>query len=140
MFIFERFLKNVLFLPCIILEIFAILQTDFSNFQIPNNFHTKLWIAYKKIELLIIFLEKWYKHEIITSYFSSQEKITDAIIQNDGELIGIFFQMVSWCTTIAPNFLFLVYHYPELWTSYKNDPAQAYAYPSWSRINRFKWF
>lgn len=93
-----------------------------------------------KIELLIIFLEKWYKHEIITSYFSSQEKITDAIIQNDGELIGIFFQMVSWCTTIAPNFLFLVYHYPELWTSYKNDPAQAYAYPSWSRINRFKWF
>ena len=38
------------------------------------------------------------------------------------ELISIFFQKLSWCTTTAPNVLFLPYLYPEIWTVGKKDP------------------
>ena len=39
------------------------------------------------------------------------------------ELIGIFFQKFSWCSTTEPNFIFLAYLYLEILAAVKNDPG-----------------
>ena len=43
-------------------------------------------------------------------------------IMGTWQLIGTFFQKLSWCSSIVVTFMFLVYPYPEIWTACKNDP------------------
>ena len=87
------------------------------------------------------FQEKWTNGNHLKAVFFSQElktelknlvsinieifnhKETDVSkIRGNWELISIFFQKLSWCTTTTPNILFLPYLYPEIWTAGKNDP------------------
>ena len=68
----------------------------------------------------------------------AEKTLTSVKLWETWELIGMFFQKLSWCSTTVPNLMFLAYSYPGIWLARKNDPTQVYTDPKEPKLNRVK--
>lgn len=66
---------------------------------------------------------KWY---IDFQFFS---RLVSAKLWRPRNQLISWFQKLSRCSTIVPNFMFLAYPFPKIWTSGKNNRPRAYKDP-----------